>query len=395
MENKISLIQEALVDRNLDAWVMTDYENQNPMTVALLGKMMLTRKIVIAILPSGKGIIICHSIDFLFLNTPSIKEDFDLLVYKTWEEFLTLQKTMARGFKKIMMDISENGLLPTISLADYGSVKLFEKMGIEIISSGDLLQIFSAVYGDRSYQLQIIAEQKLMKIKDEAFALIKKDIIEKGCSNEYKVQQFISSRFKEEGMVFDEDCIVAIGKNASNPHYGPTEHNHSLIKEGDLVLIDLWAKMEKEGAVYADQTWMGYVGKEVPIVYSKRFSILRKAIDEAFDFLNETLPIRTIQGYEVDDVARRVVDKAGYGKFFIHRTGHSIADGSSPHGPGANIDNYETHETRTILSGTSFSLEPGIYASDFGMRSETNVYIDGNKAVMIGGRQEEVTPILK
>lgn len=394
-KEKFDYIKETLNKTSADAWLIVDYENQNQMTSKLFGHMMLTRKIVIGLVASGRNFIICHSIDSLFLNKQEIRDQFDLHIYNTWQELLSLQKETTKDFRTIMMDISENGLVQTISLADFGSGKFYESLGLKIISSGDLLQFFSSVYDKRSFDLQLKAEKKLMTIKDEAFGLIKKDILQSGVSDEYRIQQFISSRFREENMFFDEDSIVAIGSNASNPHYGPTKNKSSVIKKGDLVLIDLWAKMDEEGAVYADQTWMAYVGSEVPEIYAKRFGVLRKAVDEAFAFIDENIKIRPIKGYEVDDVSRRVVTAAGYGKYFTHRTGHSIADGVSPHGPGANIDNYETHETRSLIKRTSFSLEPGIYAPDFGMRSETNVYISEDGPIMIGGRQEVITPILK
>ena len=158
----------------------------------------------------------------------------------------------------------------------------------------------------------------------------------------------------------------------------------------------MWAKKDAPNSVYGDITWMGYVGERVPENVEKRFSILRRAVDSGFEFLKKNLPNRDVKGYEVDDIVREVIDNEGYGEYFIHRTGHNIAKDVSPHGPGTNIDNYESHDERNIIENTSFSLEPGIYAPDFGMRSETDVYIDKNRVPhMVGGRQEKVIPILK
>ena len=196
-------------------------------------------------------------------------------------------------------------------------------------------------------------------------------------------------------MVYDDPAIVAIGPNASNPHYGPDESHSSLIREGDVVLIDMWAKMDDPDGVYADITWMGYVGKKVPSVVEERFQILKTAIDKDMEFLEKNLPLRPVYGYEVDDVGRAYIQEKGYGDYFTHRTGHSIAVDVSPHGPGVNIDNYESHDTREIVDGVTFSLEPGIYAPDFGMRSETDVYIKNRKPYAVGGRQEHVVAILK
>lgn len=392
--NKTEIIENYLEKNNIDAWIIVDYENRNKTLVSFLGDKMLTRKIILVFEKGRKPYLITHFIDTVFLN--DLKDKYDLVVYKTWKEMLQLEEKKFKGYRKVCMDISENGLLPRISLADYGSVEYVKSLGIEVVSSGDLLQRFSACYDKESYALQEEAIEKSLRIKDEAFLFIKKEIEEKGKTDEYQVQQYISRRFHEEGMVYDDEPIVAINANASNPHYGPTKDIHSDIKKGDSVLIDMWAKMNHPKAVYSDITWMGYVGKEVPEVYEARFQILRHAVDTAFDFLTKELPLRDVCGYEVDDIAREVVQKSGYGEYFTHRTGHNIAVDVSPHGPGVNIDNYESHDTRKIIPNISFSLEPGIYAPDFGMRSETNVYIDENKVPhMVAGRQEHVIAILK
>jgi Xaa-Pro aminopeptidase len=209
-------------------------------------------------------------------------------------------------------------------------------------------------------------------IKDEAFAKIKELILKDGETDELDIQKFISDRFHEEGMVYDDPPLVAIGKNASNPHYTPTAESHSKIHKGDLVLIDMWAKMNDPEGVYADITWMGYVGTEIPEVYTKRFAIVKAARDGVIAFLKKEIPLRKVQAYEADDVARKIITDAGYGDYFIHRVGHNIAVDVSPHGPGANLDDYESKDTRCLIEGTSFSDEPGIYAPDFGVRSETN-----------------------
>lgn len=254
---------------------------------------------------------------------------------------------------------------------------------------------FSAAYSERAHQLQIKACELTLKIKDEAFRKIKEDIEKKNLSDEYEIQQFICQRFHQEGMVYDDAAIVAIGRTANNPHYGPTKEIHSIIHRGDLVLIDMWAKMDDPEGVYADITWMGYVGDVVPKIFADRFSIVKNARNSAIEFLKRELPKRPVEGYEVDDVAREVITKAGYGQYFIHRTGHNIAVDVSPHGPGANMDDYESHDIRELIDHTSFSIEPGIYAPDFGVRSETNVFVDGHTPVVVAGLQDEIIPILR
>lgn len=387
-------IQEKIKAEGQDAWVIVDYENKNQALVSLLGNKMLTRKIFLVIPKEGRSYIICHSIDTVFLMDEETKSNFDLKVYKTWAEMLNIEREAFKNYRRVLMDISENGLLPRVSLADYGSVSFVTSLGIEVSSSADLLQSLTAIISPRAHELQLLADKKALAIKDEAFLEIKRLIEKDGETDEYTIQSFISRRFHEEGMVYDDPPIVAIGKNASNPHYGPTEKVFSPIKSGDLVLIDMWAKMDDKDGVYADITWMGYVGTEVPEIYANRFSILKNDIDQCVAFLANNLEKRKVKGFEVDDVARNYIEKEGYGDYFIHRVGHNIAVDVSPHGPGVNMDDYESHDYREIVDGVCFSLEPGIYAPDFGMRSETNVYIEKRRPVVVAGRQDKIIPIL-
>jgi Xaa-Pro dipeptidase len=392
---KIEEIQAHIAEQNADAWILVDYENRNKTLVALLGEKMLTRKILMVIPKTGKPYLITHIIDTVYLNDSVTKARFDLVVYKTWREMLALEKRYFSAYKTVLMDVSENGLLPRVSLADYGSVDYVKSLGLEVLSSGDLLQELTAVYSKRAYELQLKADALTLAIKDEAFQKIKELILKNGETDELEIQKFIADRFHQEGMVYDDPPLVAIGKNASNPHYTPTPESHAKIHQGDLVLIDMWAKMDDPEGVYADITWMGYVGKEVPEVYAKRFAVVKAARDAVIAFLKKEIPLRPVAAYEADDVAREVITKAGYGDYFIHRVGHNIAVDVSPHGPGANLDDYESHDTRHLIEGTSFSDEPGIYAPDFGVRSETNLHILNHQAVVVAGLQDKIIPILK
>ncbi len=393
MSNKIKEIQNRLPLSS--CWVLVDYENKNPIMVSLLGNLMLTRKIIMVIPKEKKPFLICHKIDTVFLNQEKITKQFDLHVYKTWKEMLELEKDFLKDYPVLCMDISTDGLLPRVSLADYGSVEYLLSLGHKVESSADMQQYLYAAFTEEEEKTQVLACNTLLKIKDEAFSKIKEDILSKGEADEYEVQSFICNRLHEEGYIYDDPAIVAVNQNASDPHYGPSEDVSSKIHKGDVVLIDMWAKKNIENSVYGDITWMGYVGESVPEKVKDRFSILRKAVDSGFEYLKENLPHRDVKGYEVDDVVREVIEKAGYGEYFIHRTGHNISKDVSPHGPGANIDDYESHEERSLIENTSFSLEPGIYAPDFGMRSETDVYISKDRVpYMVGGRQEEVIAIL-
>lgn len=396
MENKgIELLQSKIKEEGAEGYLLLDYESHNEVLTKLLGKAMLTRK-VIAFIPSyGKPTIILHSIDAGVLKGRPIP--FEMAIYNTWEEMLSLEEKLLSPLKgkKVLMDYSASGLLMRVAKADAGSVEFVKSLGVEVESSGNLLQTLVAVLTKRQYEEELIACKKTLQIKDEAFAFIKSKIESEGETSEYEVQSFIAKRFAEEGMAYDEPPLVANGKNASNPHYSPTKDNHSKLLPGDLVLIDMWAKLDDEDGVYADITWMGYIGEEVPEEYKARFEVLKKARDGVIEFLNSELPKRKVMAFEADDVARRIIEAEGYGPYFTHRVGHNIAVDLSPHGPGANLDNYETHDDRLLLEGTSFSDEPGIYAPDFGMRSETNIHIENGKPVVVAGRQEEIIAILK
>ena len=373
---------------------MLDYENHNPTFRALIGDKFLTRKIVLVIPSQGKPYIIAHVIDSAFLKDPETTSRFDLVLYKTWKEMLQAEKTHFSSYSTVLMDVSEHGLLPRVSLADYGSVQFIKDLGIEVRSSADILQSLTATLSEDQLASQVDACKKALRIKDEAFALIGKETKQKGHTDEFTIQQFIARRFKEEGMVFDEDPIVAIGKNAGDPHYGPAKECFSLIKEGDLVLIDMWAKNAAPGSVYADITWMGYVGREVPKIYAERFAIIKKARDGVISFLKEQLPLRKVLAYEADDVARKIITDAGFGDAFVHRVGHSITDDVSCHGAGANLDNFESHDARELMDDTSFSDEPGIYTPEFGMRTETDLHIKNRELLVLGGLQDEIIPLL-
>ena len=390
----IKEIQKEIAAEKAQAWVMVDYENKNPIVADYLDHQMLTRKIFLVTPSTGKPVVIAHFIDTVFLNGISKEKGFRIHSYNTWQEMKAAVEDELKGYDSILMDISSDGLLPRVSLADYGSVDYIKHIVKNVKSSANVMQIITAKLSQKAYDSQKKACKLALKIKDEAFRKIREDILSKGQSDEYEIQQFICRRFVEEGLTYDEAPIVAIGPNASNPHYGPTEKIHSPIKPGDLVLIDMWAKEDNPEGVYADITWMGYVGDSVPEKYRERFAVVKAARDGVISFLERELPKRKVMAYEADDVARKIITDAGYGQYFLHRVGHNIAVDVSPHGPGANLDNYETHDDRVLIEGTSFSDEPGIYAPDFGMRSETDLHNENDNLVVLAGLQDEVIPIM-
>jgi Xaa-Pro dipeptidase len=261
------------------------------------------------------------------------------------------------------------------------------------MTSADLVQKYEACWTKEQLESHLAAGREIDRIIREAFEHAGKCIKEKKPLNEYELQQFILKKFAEAGIVTEEGPDIAVNQNASDPHYGPTRENSSPIREGDLLLLDVWGKEKGANSVYYDVTWMGYLGATVPEKYAKVFRVLREARDRAIDLIRSNVKARKpLQGWQVDKAARGVVEKAGYGKYFFHRTGHSI--GTAVHGNGANMDGLETLDERHLIPQTCNSVEPGIYLPEFGMRTEVDVYVDEGEARVTGAVQTEILPLL-
>jgi Xaa-Pro aminopeptidase len=262
-----------------------------------------------------------------------------------------------------------------------------------VATSADLVQRFEACWSAEQYRSHLDAGRLIDRVTQGAFARAAAQARGKSSLTEYDLQQWILEKFRAAGVVTEEPPIVAVGRHAGDPHYEPRASGSSRIRAGDLLLLDVWGKMDRPGSVYYDITWVGYLGARVPAKYAKIFAIVAAARDRAIGFVQQSLAAgRTIQGWQVDRAARGVIRKAGYGKYFVHRTGHSI--GQEVHGAGANMDGLETHDQRRILPQTCFSIEPGIYLPQFGVRSEVNVYIDGSEARVTGPVQTGILPLL-
>jgi Xaa-Pro aminopeptidase len=297
--------------------------------------------------------------------------------------------------RPIAMQYSPQNAIPYISRVDAGTVELVRSFGVEVVTSADLVQRFEAVWGTAEWEAHQYAARALRTAIDEAFAYIRDAVTGHDSVTEHAVQQFLLQRFEHYGLRTDKPPIVAANAHSADPHFQPTPQS-GMIRRGDFVLLDIWAKRQEPGSVYADITWTGYVGEAVPDAYRRIFRIVRHARDAAIDFVQDAVHAeRPICGWEVDEVAREVIRKAGFGERFIHRTGHSI--GQEVHGNGANIDNYETRDERRILPHCCFSIEPGIYLSgEFGVRSEVDMYVDDHAAFVTGQPiQLEVVPILQ
>lgn len=374
----LSAVQAAIREFGCDGWLLYDFRKSNPLARRVLGfdeAGHSTRRWMYFIPATGEPQKLVHRIEAGALDhLPG-----DQTVYLKWQEFEAGVAQLVKGRKQVAMEYASRNSNPYISRVDAGTVELVRSYGVDIVSSGDLVQQFEAVWDDDQWAMH----QEAGRHTDSAYAMVWQfiaDAIRKdGSTTERAVQTQILHHFASHYMVTDHPPIVAVNAHAGNPHY---ETGESPIKAGDLVLVDLWAKLERPRAVYSDLTRMAYVGETVPTKYAEVFAIVAAARDAGIQCVRDAFAVgRPLRGYEVDDACRAVIDRAGYGAAFVHRTGHSI--GQETHGNGANMDNLETHEERLVLPGCCFSIEPGIYLPEFGIRSEVNVFVDKSRRVHV------------
>ncbi len=391
---RISEIQSALQNEKLDGWLFYDFRGSDILTPRILKTERLggSRRWFYYIPARGEPVKVVHAIEPGQIDVLPGKK----LIYREWS-LLKSQVKAAMGAKKgirIAMQYSPGNDIPYISRVDAGTIEMVRSLGVNIVSSADLVQQFEAVWTDEQLALHKEGAVKMQKIILETFAEIKRRMIANEPTTEIDVQQFMMKRYSDVGMR-PSPMIVAVNANAASPHYFPTKDRNSPIKRGDLVLIDAVSRMDKPRAPAVDLTWMGYVGETVPEEYVKIWNIVYEAQQAAFNFVKTSFRNgKSIRGADVDDVSRGVIRKAGYADEFLHRTGHSI--GEEGHGNGANIDNLETRDSRRLIPGTAFSIEPGIYlAGKFGVRSEIDVYVSERDAVITAPHQTEIVPIMK
>lgn len=392
----INQIRAVLKKLKIDGWLLYDFRKSNDLALKILNipaEKIASRRIYYFIPADGDPVKIVNAIEAENLDhLPGEK-----LIYAS---FNSLHETLAKALKganTVAMEYSPNNNIPYLSKVDAGSIELIRSFEKNIKSSADIITLLTAVWTEKQLNEYLPVARGLTKVVSNAFNLIRNKILAGITLNEYEVQQFIFSEIeKTNGWIADHPPIVAVNENSANPHYAPTSKTHKEIKEGGFVLIDLWAKPDMTDGVWADITWVGYTGKSVPGKFTQIFDIVAAARDAAFRLVEERFAAgREIRGYEVDDAARKVIIEAGYGDYFIHRTGHSIT--TEGHGSGAHMDNFESHDDRLIVPGNSFSIEPGIYLpGKFGVRSEIDVYIYPDESVISTGEiQKEVVPILK
>ena len=394
--HRLSEIQRSLRELGLEAWLLYSFRDSNPISVRMLGltpEIHQSRRWACLIPAEGAPRGLVHRIE------PHIGRliDGSVIEYSSHEEFQQGLRSILSGVRSVAMEYSPGNAIPVISRVDAGTVELVRSIGVDVQSSGGLIARLEARLSDEQIASARRAGGAVREIMLGAFDLIAGEIGRYGEITEYQVQQHILNEFRNRSMVTDHPPICGVGPNSANPHYEPTEERSEKIREGDFVLIDLWARENQEGSVFGDITWVGFAGKEVPESYHRIFEIVRDARDAAFQTVVDAFEQeRPIRGADLDRVARNIIVDAGYGQYFVHRTGHSIT--TELHGAGANLDSFETEDTRPILAGTSFSIEPGIYLpGDFGVRSELDVVIthDGEVLATSEPLQREVVAILR
>jgi Xaa-Pro dipeptidase len=388
---EIAEIQKDLRGAKLDGWLFYDFRGRDPIAHRILGlgEGMRTRRWFYFVPAKGTPKKLVHKIETQSLaSVPG-----DTLYYAGQKELRdNLKKAMGKA-KKVAMQYSPKNAIPYVAMVDAGTVELVKSLGPKVVTSADLVQKYEACWSKAQLESHLAAGRAIDRVVKEAFDHAASCVKEKKSLTEYDLQQFILKKFTEAGIVNLEGPDVAVNANASDPHYAPSKEKSSPIREGDLLLLDVWGKQKAADSVYYDITWIGYLGAKVPEKYAKVFRVLCEARDRAVGLIRSSAKSgKPLQGWQVDNAARAVVEKAGYGKYFFHRTGHNI--GTEVHGNGVNMDGMETHDERHLIPGTCNSIEPGIYMPEFGMRTEVDVYVDEKDARVTGAVQTEILALL-
>lgn len=379
----VRAVRKALDDDRLDGWLFYYFQGNDPLALRILkipSDRFFTRRWFYFVPRRGAPVKIVHRIEPDALDgLPGRTTD-----YASWRELGAALRAALRGARRVAMQYSPKSAVPYIARVDAGTVEWVRSLGPRVASSGDLIQRFESVLTPAQARQHRRTARDLGDIVRRAFGFIGRTVRAKGRTTERDVQRFVLREFDRRGLETGADPIVAVNRNSARPHHAPSEERSAAIGRGDWVLLDLWAKPAGPDAVYADITWCGFVGREVPARYVRVFEIVRRARDAAVALVRRRCAAgRAVRGWEVDRAARSVIERAGYGKYFIHRTGHSI--GREDHANGANMDGLETRETRRLLPGTLFSIEPGIYLKRFGVRSEINVFYSDRGPLVTGG----------
>lgn len=384
-------IQEALRREGMDGWLFFDHHGRDPLAYRVLGlspATHCTRRWYYFIPAQGEPRGLVHRIESGVLDpVPGEK-----VRYSSWTEQTGGLKRLLGGARRVAMQYSHECAIPYVAMVDAGTVELVREQGAEVVSSAELIQHFEARWNAAALESHLEAGRRVDRVRAEAFRMIGERTRNGGSVQELEVKNFVRDGFSKAGLTTDHGPIVGVNANASNPHYEPMEGTTQPIRADDLVLLDMWAKLDQPGAVYYDITWTGFCGANPPEEMLRVFGVVREGRDRAIERVQRGVRAgEAVRGFEVDDAARGYIESQGYGQFFVHRTGHSI--GQEVHGNGANMDNLETHDERRIVPWTCFSIEPGIYLEKFGVRSEVNVFVEERDARVTGEMQKELVLI--
>ena len=388
---RLEQIQAALRDEGLDGWLFFDHHRRDPLAYRVLQftpGSMVTRRWFYYIPAVGEPRGLVHKIEAQTL-APLPGEHS---LYAGWSTLVDGLKTLLGGGRRVAMQYSPNCAVPYVAMVDAGTVELVRGLGVEVVTSANLIQFFESRWTEEQLVMHLEAARKVDAIRRQAFERVGAKLRADERVTEWEMQQFILARFAEDGLTTDHGPDVAVNANASNPHYEPKQGASAEIKRGDLVLMDMWAKLDRPAAVFYDITWVGFCGAEPPAQVERVFTVVRDARDRAIARVKDAVrEKRELRGFEVDDAAREYVRAQGFEEYFFHRTGHSI--GTDVHGSGANMDNLETHDERRVIPWTCFSVEPGIYLPEFGIRSEVDVFVGDREARVTGEVQDKLVLI--
>lgn len=389
-EERLNEIQAALRECKMDGWLLFDYRQSNPAARTMLAvplEKITTRRFFYWIPKEGQPIKIVPQIEpYTLDHLPGLK-----WLYRGWKDLEQLLFSLLVANSTIAMEYSPYNALPNIAKVDAGFIDLLRKWGVQVVSSANILQRYTSVWTKEQINSHRFAANVLEQIVDRTWAFIEHSLQNRLPINEYQVQQFMVREMEEANCETSHWPDCAVNAHSADPHYEPSPDSSSPIRVSDFILIDIWCKQKIPHAVYADITRVG-VAATVPTAKQQEiFTLVKMARDAATLFVKENYENqRPVQGWEVDDVARKCIAQSGYGEYFIHRTGHNL--GEEVHGAGANIDNFETHDYRELLPGTAFTIEPGIYLpGEFGVRLEYDLYLNPAGTVEItGGIQKEL-----
>ena len=392
---ELERIQRVLRDEGLDGWLFYDFRRSNPIAFQVLGlpaREMYTRRWFYFVPAQGTPHALISAVESHVLGAlPGERH-----VYQTWQQMQETLRGLLRPGMRVAMEYSPGNAIPYISRVDAGTVELVRATGAEVVSSANISQYFVAQLSDEQVEGHREAGRRLIAAKDTLFTQLGEDLRAGRSLDEYSVQQRFASLIEQAGLELEEPPIVAVNEHSGNPHFAPSKEHPAPIRRGDYILFDFWAHLPGSEAIFADYTWVAFAGtrEEIPARHKEIFAIVRAARDAAIAFIRERLAAgERVEGRAVDDVTRNVISKAGYGNYFVHRTGHSI--GIAEHGNGANLDNFETQDERVLLPDTCNSVEPGIYLPEFGVRSEVDMLIHEHDAEVTGTpMQEEIVALL-